>query len=431
MGIREILSQRIKSSGDTFNDHNAEFRRIIEVNATVKNEDTGAEEEVTRKAAKKIASVHGKSTGGRKTFVTLVPMKSLSLEEFTFPFSNNTKIREALKLQVMPFSAAGELELFPVILKKTGRTSIGIVWYASPDELNIPSLTYASLGNSKVWPAPLPFISQLEEYKGSGVTMWLDEENICSILWQENKPVLYRWKRLTGKHSEEKELAWYDSYCEARELDRGGNFVVNASGDNDEEDNEAFYEIVNDSIKICPWISDVNLSRSALEGARDLERTVRLLTRASCWLLALGAVSLGGCIWKWDHLQANIQEVRARNENYYRQVFDPNHSGRVANPVTLARDKIAEISGTGTEMHPLEGVLADLGEIYSAEPSSDVTIDIIRYSSEGIDCTGSAPDMTTILNFRKAWETRANIAQVDNTQFVSGIGYRFDMRIRW
>ena len=424
-----MLSARInftgKKSSERYND--AEFSRVIEVKETVTDEETGSEEEITSKVSKIIAS----GSGSRKNFVTLVPMKSLSLEDFTFPFSNTTKIREALRLQIMPYSAAGELELFPIVMNKTGRSSNGIVWYASPDELNIPALSYSSRGNVKVWPAPLPFISQLEEYNGSGITMWIDEENVCSLLWQENKPVLYRWRKYSGEHPEEREFAWYDSYCKARDLDRGGNFVVNASGDNDEDENEEFYEIVNESVKICPWISNVNLSRSALEGARDLERTVRLLTRASCWLLALGAVALSASIWKWNQVQSHVQEVRTRSENYYRQVFDPTHTGRVANPVSLARDKISEISGTGTDTHPLEEVLADLGEIFASEQSADITIDIIRYNSEGIDCTGSAPDMTTILNFRKSWESKASTAQVDNTQFVSGIGYRFDLRVRW
>ena len=39
--------------------------------------------------------------------------------------------------------------------------------------------------------------------------------------------------------------------------------------------------------------------------------------------------------------------------------------------------------------------------------------------------------MTTILNFRKAWSDYASAVQVDNTQFVAGIGYRFDLRVRW
>ena len=202
-------------------------------------------------------------------------------------------------------------------------------------------------------------------------------------------------------------------------------------GEASEDDDGAFAEIVAESVKICPWINEVNLSRSALEGARDLERTVRLLTRAACWLLVLGSIALTAGVLRWRQTDSQVQEVRSRSENYYRQTFDPQRTGRISNPVTLARDKIAELTGTSTNTHPLEEVLADLGEIFSDTQSLDVTLDVIRYNSEGIDCTGTAPDMSTVLNFRKAWEERNNMAQVDNTQFVAGIGYRFDLRVRW
>ena len=422
-----------KSRTESFSD--TEFRRILDAKHIIHDDETGEDREITTKAVKIITSGSGSSKTHRN-FINLVPMKSLSLEDFTFPFSNNTRISSALRLQVMPFSAAGTLELFPVTISRSGRGASGIVWYASPDELNIPALSYET-ASGKNWPAPLPFISQLQAYNGSGVTMWIDEENVCSLLWQNNKPVLYRWRKLIDETSEEKELAWYDAYCSAKELDRGGNFVVNAalSGDDenvDEEDDDgAFAGIVAESVNICPWISEVNLSRSALEGARDLERTVRLLTRVACWLLVIGAIALTAGVLRWYQADSQVQEVRARSENYYRQTFDPQRTGRISNPVTLARDKIAELTGSSGPSHPIEEVLADLGEIFAGTQSMDVTLDVIRYNSEGIDCTGTAPDMSTVLNFRKAWEERNNMAQVDNTQFVAGIGYRFDLRVRW
>ena len=134
---------------------------------------------------------------------------------------------------------------------------------------------------------------------------------------------------------------------------------------------------------------------------------------------------------RWQQLTGQIMEVRTRSENYYRQTFEPQRTGRIANPVAFARDKIAELSGTGTTGHPIEEVMADLGEIFGNEQHKGVTLDVIRYNAEGFDCTGTAPDMSTVLNFRKAWEDRDNKAQVDNTQFVAGIGYRFDLRVRW
>ena len=213
----------------------------------------------------------------------------------------------------------------------------------------------------------------------------------------------------------------------ARELERGGNFVVNASGG--EYAGGDFAEIVSDSVRICPWIADVNLSRTILEGARDLERTVNVLSRVSVWLLILGIVMLGAEFLRWYQLDGQVKETRARSERFYRETFDPERTGRISNPVNLARDKIASLTGHTDEGHALDEVLADLGKVFSSVQG--VTMDIIRYNAEGIDCTGVAPDMTTVLNFRKAWEERANQVQVDNTQFVSGIGYRFDVRVRW
>ena len=411
-----------KSGGESF--ENTEFRRIIDKTDTVHDKETGAEEKITRKSIRIISS----SIEARKNFVTLVPMKSLSMEEFSFPFSNAKKIREALRLQIMPYSAAGELEIFPVVTSKAGRGVNGLVWYVSPDELNIPAVPG---GNNKVWPAPLPFISRLQAHNGSGVTMWLDEENICSILWQNNKPVLSRWRKLADENSREKELAWYDNYCKTGGLDRGGNFILNAGGDYDDEPDEEFIEMISESVKICPWLSSVNLSKTAIEGERDLERTVGLLTQAACWLLAIGTITLGASFLNLIQIDRQAQNVRTRSENFYRQNFDPSHTGRISNPVTLARNKISEITGSGGEGHPFEEILADMGEIFAADKNLKINLDTIRYSGDGVDCTGSAPDMTTVLNFRKAWSEYASTAQVDNTQFVSGIGYRFDLRVRW
>lgn len=431
MSIKDILLTKInfignkKSLGKNLDD--CEFRRVINLKERAKDDDTGAESAVFRKSTRLITA----SMTPRKNLIILAPMRSLSLDDFNFPFSNSTKIREALKLQVMPFSAAGELEVFPVVLSKTPKGgSNGIVWYVSPEEFNIPESDINL--PKKVWPAPLPFISKLSKYGGSGVTIWLDEENICSMLWQKNRPVLSRWRKLVDKDSEIKEIEWYDEYCKVQGLDRGGNFTVNAAGENLNGDaDEMFFEIVNESSELCPWINDVNLSRSAIEGARDLERSVRLLTRVSIWLLIAGVIALGASVLRWKQIQSQVQEIRTKSENFYRQTFDPSHTGRIANPVTLARDKLAEFSGTGADVHSLQEALEDLGEIFATDKNMNITIDIVRYSNEGMDCTGVAPDMSTILNFRKLWEGKVNMVQLDNTQFVAGVGYRFDLRLRW
>ena len=176
---------------------------------------------------------------------------------------------------------------------------------------------------------------------------------------------------------------------------------------------------------------NVNLSKKAIEGERDLARTVQLMTRAACWLLALGTITLATSFLNLINIDRQAEKIQTRSENFYRQNFDPQHTGRISNPVTLARNKISEISGVGNDGHPLEEVLADMGEIFTNDKNLKITLDTIRYNGEGVDCTGSAPDMTTVLNFRRAWNDYASTVQVDNTQFVAGIGYRFDLRVRW
>lgn len=395
---------------------NTDFVRVTTAYATEHNDETGEDEHVYRKTLRTLKPGTGKHT------IILAPMKSLSLEEFSYPFQNTTKIRDALRLQVMPYTQAGGMEIFPVVLAKSGGRSSGIVWYVSHHELDIPS----SGSSVRTWPAPLAFVSELSEYGGNGATIWVDEENICSILWQSNRPVMYHWRKHSGENSLDSEVSMYDEYCREREIERGGDYVFNAL---DGEALDDLPEIVSESVKICAWIPGVNLSRKVLEGARDLERTLRLLAKVSLWILVAGAIVLGGEIFSWYDADAEVRNIRERSEKFYRETFDPERTGRISNPVTLARDKIASLTGKGEEGHPLDEVLADLGEIHSS--NKDITIDIIRYNQEGIDCTGTAPDMSSVLNFRRSWEDKANLVQVDNTQFVAGIGYRFDLRIRW
>lgn len=356
--------------------------------------------------------------------VILVPMRSLSVSAFAFPFGSVMRVREALRLQTLPFlsgAQAGGMELFPTVLERTPRSSAGMVWYASAAELDVPELPALP---SLVWPAPLPLVSRVG---GTGVTLWADEENLCSLLWNDGRPVLCRWCA-RAKGTPESELAWYDRYCRSQELERGESFVLDATKP------EALREvgaIARESLALYPWIGTVNLSRTALEGAMGLERSVRLLTRVAGWVLLMGALVLTGNVLRWHQVRSGAEAVRARSEALYREAFEPGRTGRIGNPVTLARDRIAELRGSDAEGRSLEDVLAELGGVFAENPSMDVTLDVLRYNAEGLDCTGSAPDMSTVLTFRKAWEGRAALSQLDNTQSVPGLGYRFDLRVRW
>ena len=398
---------------------NAEYRRVIDV------KDGG--EHLPARALRLMREGTG-SGRGKNLSVTLVPMRSLSLEDYTFPFGDTGKIRDALRLQVMPFSAAGESEIFPVTLRRNGRNSDGIVWYVSPEELS-PLSSGTVNANAKFWPAPLAFISGLEDYDGNGVTVWSDEENICSLMWQSYKPVIYRWRKRSDKESIKRELKLFDVMSEQRGYDRGGSYIYDVLSE--DVDVSEIADIVTESVRICSWLNGVNLSRSELEGARDLERTVGMLTSGALGMLICGVLILGGGFIFLRNTEAETTHLTERSEAYYRSTFEPERKGRISNPVRLARERTAEVTGKSTDEHGISEVLGELGEIFGTLKEDGTSIEILRYNADGIDCTGTAKDMTAVLNFRNAWEGRAGLVQVDNTQLVAGIGYRFDIRIRW
>jgi hypothetical protein len=359
--------------------------------------------------------------------VSMTPLKSVAISPFSFPFNNLLRIREALKLQVLPYAAAGGMELFPSLLEKTPRGSGGVAWFVPSGELENLTAPLAQVDN-RVWPAPLPLVSKIG---GEGVTFWLDESNICSMLWRSGVPVLYRWKpRESASRSSftpESERAWYEAYCKSKGEETGEFFTLDATQPSALAE---FSEIVRKSLKLCPWIGDVNLSRSALDNALVLERGVRSLSRVASWILVMGLLVLAGDGLRYYQARRGIDELRDRSSQLYRSTFDPSRTGRIPDPLGLALAKVAELQGGAAEGRLLNQVFADLGSIFEQNPSMDVTLDSVRYNLEGLDYTGSAPDMETAQEFRRAWVERANAGPL-NLQNAPGVGYRFDLSVKW
>lgn len=355
--------------------------------------------------------------------ISMAPLKSVAISTFSFPFNNSLRVREALKLQTLPYAAAGGMELFPSVLEKTARNSRGVVWYVPATELESVTPPLANVEN-RVWPAPMALVSKI---RGEGVTLWTDEQNICSMLWRNGEPVLYRWKT-RAKTSEEAERAWYEAYCKSKEEEVGEFFALNAT-----LPSEAVQlpEIIKESLTQYPWLAEVNLSRSALDTALILERIVHSGTRVAGWLLILGLLVAFGNGLRYYEGQRNIDLLRDRSSNLYREVFDTARTGRISNPLGLARNRLEERRGKGSEGKLINEVFSDLGTIFEQNPSMDVTLDSVRYNLDGVDYTGSAPDVATIQSFQKAWGGKAASAQLGNLASSPGVGFRFDLSVRW
>jgi hypothetical protein len=360
--------------------------------------------------------------------VSMAPLKSVAISPFSFPFNNVLRIREALKLQVLPYAAAGGMELLPTLLEKTPSGSSGVAWFVPSGELEKVAAPMAQVEN-RLWPAPLPLVSKVA---GEGVTFWLDEGNICSMLWRSGVPVLYRWKPresadARSSFTPESELAWYETYCKSKGEEIGGTFTLDAT---QPSELTQLSEIVKESLGLCPWIGDVNLSRSAFDNALVLERAVRSLSRVALWILVMGLFALAGNGLRYYQARRSIDEFRDRSSALYRSAFDPSRTGRIPDPLGLALSRIAELRGGATEGRLINEVFSDLGSIFEQYPSMDVTLDSVRYNLEGIDYTGSTPDMETAQEFRRAWVDRANVGPL-NLQNAPGVGYRFDLSVKW
>ncbi|MDR1649877.1 MAG: hypothetical protein LBR71_06410, partial [Synergistaceae bacterium] len=236
-----------------------------------------------------------------------------------------------------------------------------------------------------------------------------------------------RWKA-RAKTSIDAERDWFRAYCESKEEELGECFVLDA-----EEPAElaALPEIIKESLALYPWLGEVNLSQRALDSAVVVERTVRLLSRVASWILVMGILVLGGNGLRYYEARRSIGELRDQSSNLYRSVFDPARTGRIPDPTGLARSKVEELKGGSSEGHPLNEVLADLGAIFEQNPSMDVTLDAIRYNVDGVMYSGFSPDREKIQEFWSAWRERADNVPYPNVNTAPGVGYRFDMNVRW
>jgi hypothetical protein len=362
-----------------------------------------------------------------KNAVLLTPLKSVAVSPFAFPFNNVLRVREALKLQALPYASGGEMELFPSLVEKTSRGSGGVVWFVPRAELDaIASLVSEEGGavETKVWPAPLALVSKVS---GEGLTVWADERNVCSVLWRGGVPALYRWKPRVDVGAE---TEWFRAYCASRGEDVGEVFVLDAANP-DGTALSSLPEIIRESVSLYPWIDDVNLSLGALDSALTLEQTVRKLSAAACWLLVMGLFVLTGNGLRWYEARRGIDEARDKSSEIYRSVFDPSRAGRIPDPLGLARSKIAELKGEDIAGRPINQVFDELGGIFERNPSMDVTIDSVRFTLEGVDYTGSTSDAGTPQEFQNAWADIAGNAMLQNVQNAPGVGYRFDLTVKW
>ena len=110
-----------------------------------------------------LTSLQEKDISGKKGQpVFLVPFRSLSLQHFSYPFSDISQIRNALELKVRPFSpASNPLQVLPTITSRSGKETNGISWFISGNELDALEQEIEPFPSQRlIWPSALPLAAE-------------------------------------------------------------------------------------------------------------------------------------------------------------------------------------------------------------------------------------------------------------------------------
>jgi len=372
-----------------------------------------------------------------------VPFRMLSVSAFKYPFSNPVRIREAIKIQTVSYSGGNPIQIFPVPVNKTSKETSGFTFFLPDSELAELD-KFTEIASSPIFPAALSLASAVD---GNGITVWMDEKNICSVIWRGGVPELYRW-HANKESALASEVSWLKKYCENKETvaplppkeeqkdeqkdeqeeekvieEKNEIFIFDA-----ENDSENFLPIAKQSFASFPWLREINLSRSAINSVMILERFVRYASKAAVWLVIFGTLFTVGAWMNYTTISKALADARVNAEKLYRDVFDKD--GRVVDPVSQARGRIDALKGPGMTGRPLSSVLADLGVPWHTK-SIKITIDQMSYWPDNITISGSATDMQEVTSLRTALSNIGGTVALGDFSQMPGGGWRFNLRVNW
>lgn len=353
----------------------------------------------------------------------LVPFRSLSIQPFSYPFSNLSQIREALSIKIRPYSVEGKgVEIFPAVFAKEGRSSRGVAWFIGSDELGkIESGLPQTSRNRLNWPVPMAFASRVE---GSGVVVWTDGESICSMLFNEYFPALYRW-RAYSDGGLEKERDWMFGYSRSTGKETENSYLIDSR--QEEYSNELCLSL-DRTLKAFPRYSQINVSRKVMDSFLLTERITGLTGRFLIWFLVCGILFTGGAFIQYRLHDWKLEALQSRSSEIYRTVFDP--TGKIIDPLSQARARLADIAGNDKGLS-LESVLSRIGEVWSDLEKGEILLNTLRYNSDYVDMSGTASEMISVQKLQKSLDTEKIQSRIGDIQQIPGGGIRFNMTLRW
>lgn len=344
--------------------------------------------------------------------VDLVNFKTLTLFDFSFPFSDRHKIYDALMLKLRPVVGdnISAISLFPQITESGKNFAKGIAWTASKDEVGSEDALHADDGI--MWPAPLAFVP---ESHGCHIVVCGSGETASSICFSGGMPIMYRWGKKDGIEQ------WMRDYAASQGLtvDSVDNYDLASLPQ------EELQEHGRRSAALLGGLSRLDISNRR---AGNDEMSEKFIAGSFTALKALGAAGcvvflISALLFGWAF--AGRSRFSGAPSAVYKNIFGTEAD---SDPVSSAGRQLRLLTGAGTRIS-LSLVLGNIASAFKDPAVRSIQLDSIRYGFDQTEIQGLANSMGDVESLRLSLDKNGFLSKTGDIQQIQGKGVRFSMTL--
>jgi len=345
--------------------------------------------------------------------VTIVPLRTLAVFPFSFPFGKKVSVRDALELRFKPLLGAQEskLNLVAQATKQKANETSGVAWFVSKEE---SEQLESNFPDSVLWPAPLLFASCVN---GNGVVVCRYGDSCCGMVFAEGEPKLYRW--LSFENGSVEQLC--DELATAAKGYLGGEVKV---GVVEPEKETALQRIGDATLGVCPSAYNLNLSSVNVSAKAEADKFIDKLLRLGQLVTMFGVIFLASSILL---LGVNLA-WRGSFTKAPSQVYEISLGESSSNPLPSVLQKLRALNVESSEQESFETHIRRISSVWS-NLSSPPVFDELRYSNEKIQLSGTATGAAEVDALRKALADKGYEAVTENAQQLPKSGMRFTISL--
>lgn len=362
-------------------------------------------------------------SSGSERRVFLSSFSNIAVQQFSFPFSGVSKVKEALRIHLRPLlgSAASDVSMVPFFIENGRKGSAGCVFllFASLDDDESLVEKVSQSDKNTIWPSPLLFAAQVS---GKGIAACTENGIISTVLLDDWVPKYYATSP-ADKSTVEQEIDAAESYARSQDIDLSGGVY---SSDMDAMTASDIQRMGEDTVNMCPAYSDLDLSNRGMDLLEMREKLAARMLKLGRVLAVAGIVLLavsGASLFRFSSL------LESSGENAERVYFNA-FGERSTQPLSSARAKLRSLSSPDDSELSISEMIKSISFAWGeAGASDDIIIENIRYGSENTDMLGTADSNDSIQLFRSKLEDGGLTPRVDNIQRIPNGSLRFNISL--